>query len=72
MITLEKLLTELKPESLNEIIAGNGCHGGGKPKKNKTKKPKKGKKGGHSGHSGTSGTSGCGCTPPPCCTPGCI
>jgi hypothetical protein len=24
MITLEKLLTELKAESLNEIIAGNG------------------------------------------------
>ncbi len=27
MITLEKLLTELKAESLNEIVAGNGSKG---------------------------------------------
>ncbi len=29
MITLEKLLTELKAESLNEIVAGNGGGGSG-------------------------------------------
>ncbi|MGI8584378.1 MAG: hypothetical protein ACR2KX_19470 [Chitinophagaceae bacterium] len=30
MITLEKLLTELKAESLNEIVAGNGSGKNGK------------------------------------------
>ncbi len=34
MITLEKILTELKAESLNEIVAGNNGKGkGGNPKK---------------------------------------
>jgi hypothetical protein len=36
MITLEKLLTELKAESLNEIVAGNG--GGKRGRKGKGKK----------------------------------
>jgi hypothetical protein len=47
MITLEKLLNELKAESLNEIVAG------GHSKKHHKKKHKKGKHG-HGG--GTSGT----------------
>lgn len=61
MITLEKLLTELKAESLNEIVAGCGSHHHG------------GHKGGHKGGKSSSSSSssgknyhgGCGCTPPP-------
>jgi hypothetical protein len=45
MITLEKLLSELKAESLNEIVAGGH-----------TKKNKKGKKGKHGHGHGTSGS----------------
>ena len=40
MITLERLLTELSPASLNEIIAGKGKCGGGS-NKNKSKKSHK-------------------------------
>lgn len=61
MITLEKLLTELKPESLNEIVAGCGGH-------RKSGSPKGGrKKGAKSSSSSSSGKSyrGGGCTPPP-------
>lgn len=67
MITLEKLLTELKPESLNEIVAGCGKHKGHKGKK------KHGGKG-SSSSSSSSGKSygGGGCyTPPPPPTCGC-
>lgn len=61
MITLEKLLTELKSESLNEIVAA-GCGGNGKSHKTaKTHKSKK-VKATHKtskNHSHLSG--GCGC-----------
>ncbi len=53
MITLGKLLTELKPESLNEIIAAGGC-------KSKTKK-NKGRKGGKCGRGGGSSDTTKGC-----------
>ncbi len=62
MITLEKLLTELKAESLNEIIAGSG-----KKNKSKSKKKMKSKKS-KSKKSMKSMKSKCGChiAPPPC------
>ncbi|HEX8332314.1 MAG TPA: hypothetical protein VF622_06805 [Segetibacter sp.] len=40
MITLEKLLTELKAESLNEIVAG---HGGGRRNHGRKKGGKRGR-----------------------------
>ena len=71
MITLEKLLTELKAESLNEIVAA-GCGGGRKGNGRKGKKGgKRGKGHGSSdtqtGHQSmttgdtNSGSEDCGC-----------
>jgi len=61
MITLERLLTELKAESFNEIVAGGGCGSVKKPKSEKSQKMPKVKS-----------QKNCGCTPPPppSCNPG--
>jgi len=42
MITLEKLMTELKAESLNEIIAGGGGNGNHKSRSRKSRSRKSG------------------------------
>ena len=40
MITLQKLLTELNVDSLNEIVAGGGCSKGGSHKSKSAKSHK--------------------------------
>ena len=69
MITLEKLLTELKAESLNEIVAGTKCGKGPKGKSRKSKKSKSSKST-KSAKSRSSKSYGCYTPPAPCgCTP---
>ncbi|MCW3113806.1 MAG: hypothetical protein JWR18_2202 [Segetibacter sp.] len=69
MITLDKILTELKPGSLNEIVAG--C-GGGRGKSGKSgNRHKSGRKGRSRNDSGKSGKGGysCGCVTTPVVPP---
>lgn len=62
MITLEKLLTELKAESLNEIVAAGGKCGSGGSKSNGHKNGKHGCGGGSSNTSGGCGSATTACT----------
>ena len=69
MISLDKILSELKPGSLNEIVAGCGGGGGAKGRsgKNAHKQRSGAKRRSGSGGSSRSSKSGytCGCSTPP-------